>query len=64
MAQRKQSMLLIQQSWFPSGGYTSNEKERLRVSRPERLQHIVTIEKSKVDILPGQFRIKFEPRLQ
>src|ERR1700730_17842552 len=57
-------MFLLQQSWFTSGGNTSNEKERLRVPNPKRLQHIVTIEQPEVDIPPGEFRIEFEPRVQ
>ena len=57
-------MFFLQQSWFTSGRNTSNEKERLRVSNPERLQHIVATEKFEVDILPGEFRIEFEPGLQ
>jgi hypothetical protein len=56
-------MFLLHQSRFTGGRNTSNEKERLRISNPERLQHIVAIEKSKVDIVPGEFRIQFEPRL-
>src|SRR5258708_19836827 len=64
MAQTEQSMFLFQQPWFTGGGDTSNEKERLRIPNPKRLEHIVTTEQSEVDITPGEFRIEFEPGVQ
>ena len=53
-------MLFLQQSRFAGGCNASNEKERLRIANPERLQHIVAIEKSEVDILPGEFGVQYE----
>src|ERR1700744_81287 len=64
VTQREQPMLFLQQSRFAGGCNASNEKERLRIANPERLQHIVAIEKSEVDILPGEFGVEYEPRFQ
>src|ERR1700761_9834237 len=57
-------MFLLQQPWLPSGHDPADEKERLRISDPKRLQSIVATEKVEVDLVPGQFRIELQPGLQ
>src|SRR5206468_4210551 len=64
MAKGEDPMLLSYKPRFACGRYTSNVKERLRISNSKWLQHVVAGKKFEVDIRSGQFRVEFESRLQ